>query len=574
MPSTESPRSRPLPEELLKTLREAAKVNTNYEPTKLAASVRQDINRALIDENGEESSEAVRMRNIEVLCEAIRARVAQIKPEGEENLLWRGVHAGSSPQAFRKSPRRLLKSAQEALVHPADRVAGKFSVIQERDEQDIVLPIHIAIDPLRLSDRLITNLGFGHMLAPKGSPRLDQVRAKIQIIPYIKQEILANLDPIPLSRASDIRRNYRLFRITQGPKKGFILGAQEIAGDDRLYVTTLPGAKRRVDHIEDQYVKELAQLARIHNKLSDINLLLNKDWPGMKVPRRLRVLLMTLHGLVEELQFVVDDDKKVLHDAIEKAARLLANKNKGAALACIGEMRSNRLIDRRQHKTSQIFAELAQDKLLVQGHIYREEAALERLYEAVHEQKSEPRIANPEHPLTKEDRRELVHKLNRIMEGCLDNVHFQPNLSFGEKIVEYLREAADHLLTDEPDRKALAEEFMKAYVVSKLARFHNFLLSLYEVFSIHGNYGISVPEWKNELQEAERELNEHGIAKKIYTPEFNAIWVDLRGLIAALKKTMDQYGKTRSAEQREEPIYEIKKLISEFDLPGQLQAVK
>lgn len=573
MPSVESPRSKPLPENLLKTLREAAQVNQNYEPTKLATSVRQDINRALIDEDGEEFGEAVRTRNVEILCEAIRARVAQIKPDGEENLLWKGVDAGSSSQAFRASPRKLLKSAQEALTHPADRVAGKFSANEERDEQDLILPIHIAIDPLRLSDRLIANLGFGHMLAPKGSSRLDQVRAKIKIIPRIKREILANLDPIPLSRASNIRRSYRLFRITQGSKMGFILGAQEIAGDDRLYVTTLPGAKRRVDHIEDQYVKELAQLARISNKLDEIDLLLKEDWPSVKVPRRLRALLATLHGLVEELQFVIDDDKKELHDAIEKAARLLAKKNKSAALACINEMRRNRFIGGRQREIPRVFGELAKDKLMIQGHINREEAALERLYEAVHEQKSEPRIADPDHPLTEEDRRELFHKLNHIIGGCIANVHFQPNLSFREKLVEYLSEAGNHLLADEPDRKALAEEFMKAYVVSKLSRFHYFLLSLYEAFSVHGMYGVSVPEWKKELEEAARELNEHGVAKEIYTPEYNDIWMNLRGLVAAIKKVMDRYGKIRSTEQREESIDEIKKLISEFDLPGQVRNI-
>lgn len=573
MPPAESlakPRSRPLPPELLATLRAAAEANRNYTPAALAASVRRDIERALIDEDGQEFGEPERSEHVAVLCEAIRCRVAQIKPEDEENLLWRGVDAGSPPEVFRKSWRRLLKSAQEALTHSADRVAGKFSVAEEKDEQDLVLPIHIVIDPLRLSNRLAANLGFGHMLAPKGSLQLEKVRAKAQIIPHIKREILANLDPIPLSHASDLRRNYRLFRIAQGPKRGLILGAQEIAGDDRLYVTTLPGAKRRVDHIEDQYIKELAQLARIQNKLGEINLLLKKDWPGMKVPRRFKALLMTLHGLVEELQFVIDDDKKKLHDAIEKAARLLVSKNKNAALACIDETRSNRLIDRRQHETRQIFAELAKDKLLVQGYIYGEEAALERLYEAVQEQKSEPRITNPEYPLTEKDRSELVHKLDIIIERCAANVRFQPNLSFSEKLIGHLTATAEYLDAVQPNRQAVAEEFMKAYVISKLARFHNFLLSIYEAFSIHGAYGVSVPEWKKELEEAERELNDHGVSKKIGTPEYDGIWQDLRKLIAAIKKAMNDYAKVRSEERRKEAAAEIKDLVASFNLPDRL----
>lgn len=568
--STAPARSQPLPEELLQTLRDAAAVNSNYEPTRISASVRRDITAALIGEDGEMLSEAERKRNVEILCEAIRARVAQASDR--TNILWKDRTRGSTVEEMRASPRRLLKSAGEALTHPADRIAGSRGGKAELDMQDTLLPQHIVIDPLRLSDRLVTNLGFGSMLAEKGSSRLEKLRAKIQIIPHIKEEVLRFLEPIPLSPASEKRKNYRLFRIAEGPRKGFILGVQEIAGDDRMFLTTIYGAKRRVDHIEEQYVKEQAQLARIKNKLDEVDQLLTQDWPGVKVPRRMRALLATLHGLVEELQFVFDGDKRKLHDNIEKAAEFLAKKNKGAALACINRLGRNRLIGGRQQEIPQIFGELAKDKLMVQAHINEEEAALESLYVEVKEQQSEPRIADPEVHID-------VAVRNRISRMLIQNqslIKFQPGLAFGEKLGNYLTAALAQLNTPghEPDRKILAETFVRAFVVSKLSRFFHFLLALYEVFSVHGMHGVSVPDWQKELHEASQELNERGIGRKIYTNEFNGLWMNLRGLTAELKGAMDEYGRTRSQKKREEAIAKIKKLISDFDLPAQLQAIK
>ena len=135
-PRLEPPRSKPFPEPLLRELRDAAKANRNYEPTALAASVRKDIERALIDpESGQEREEIERERAVAVLCEAIRAQAAQIRRTDGTNLLWKNRVAGSSPEEFRGSPRTTTKSVQEVLAHPADRIAVTRELLEEFTRQ-------------------------------------------------------------------------------------------------------------------------------------------------------------------------------------------------------------------------------------------------------------------------------------------------------------------------------------------------------------------------------------------------------------------------------------------------------
>lgn len=570
---TASPRSLPLPKELRDTLREAAKVNRNYEPTALTASVRRDIERALIDRDGEVFPEDIRNRNAAVLSEAVRARVAQIKRSDGQNLLWGKRDRGDLPKVFRASPRTTAKSVQEVLTDPADRVAVAKTAGMEPEGYGQLALCDIIIDPRRLSDHLLKNLGLQKFVAPKGTPPIDRINYKIDAIPHVK-EMLSYLEPVSLPESRQ-RKCYRLFLITDGPKAGYILGVQEIAGDDRMFITTLHGTKRRIDHIEDGYVRELAQLARIKNALDEIDLSLDQDWQALKLPRRMRMLLATLHGLVEELEFVIDEDKRELHDAIEKAATLLARKNKGAARACLNEMRRNRLIGGRQQEIPRIFGELAKDKLLLQAVIEQEENALEEIYLKVKEQKGEPRLLTPDE-LSDADLAAICTKLERLASRMTGkHIKFQPNRTFADKLAYYLNKSRTLLDPKNDDGSPTdgAEAFMRAFVVSKLARFHHFLLALYEAFSVHAAHGLSIPEWRGELETAESELNERTTGKKIFTPEFNALWINLRGLIANIKKIMDEFGRTKSKEKRLVVIERMKQLISEFDLPSRVAAV-
>lgn len=540
-------------------LTQAQAVNTNYDPELLAESVRADIEEALSPRRIVD-----RDKRIEDLAAGIRARVAQIKPDDHKNELWGNRTRGALEINFARSPRTILKAMQEALTHPADRVDIQKNAIA-RIASETALLADIVIDPDRLSTTFLAHLGL----------QADSLHEKIKCIPDVKK-VLASLEPIKLG-ASTPPISYRLFRIGAGPKTGYVLGVQEIAGEERIFVTTLHEAKRRVDHIEEQYREEQAQLARIHQKLDEIDNLLANEWESVKRPNQLRALVLTLHGLIEELRFVRNDEKKLLHEMLEKALEQLQRKNPAAARASMYRVKRHRLIHGRMQEIPRIFSYLAADKRALDSVIAKEEYALEALYTKVQAQleaKETPRLTDPSTPLTNEEMQALRAKLERMKTELMDRVRFQPSLGFAERIERYLYLTIEELSEESPNREQAARAFLRAFLVSKLAKFHHFLLALYEVFSVHGLYGVHVADWKRELEKAETELHARTLAQGIVINEFDYLCGrEIADFVDGLRMQMDVFRKSKSSAVREQTIADIKTLISSFDLPGKLQAI-
>lgn len=559
----------PLPEQLHASLSEAALHNRNYDPRALADSVRRDIYDALFDEDGKRLSDAAAQKNIDAICFLIQARVAQttmgLQP-GMRNDLWHRRERGCTPEEFKRSPPTLVRTAQEVFTHPADRIAyyGKNG--------KSIQPSDIIFSPDRMSNHFLARLGFGHKLAPKDSSDLEKLRAKAVLIPQLKL-LLDNAEPIALSPGTEQEGTYRLVRITFGPRKGHILIFQEIAGEDRIGITDLYSAYRRIDHIDASYRKELAQLSRIEKELDKLDETLEYDWPRARKERALRPLIITLKGLVQKLRFVRDEDKRELLDAIRVASRMLEQKNPGATRACINASKRTRLITNRAVKIPRIFGYLAEDQKIINKRVADEEAELSKLHDGISEQKQEPRLANPDVPLSVQDAAALCSKLQRMKAALISKIQFQPNISFAEKISAYLEATIHNLNNIDPKRQAAADSFMRAYVVSKLVIFFQFLMQFYEKISLHSDYGVAVQDWQDDLKEEMRHLNERGLGKKIYTPEYNAIWKGVRDLAEKLDGEMEKLKRVRSADSRKKTVEEIKTAINDFNLPARVYEV-
>lgn len=577
----DKPASIPIPEEILDVLANAAKFNSNYEPGHLHPKVREQIFRALGPDTIDEPEH--RRDKVERACaliaEGIRARVAQIYlPNGVKNPLWVDKNRGDALEVFRASPRTLLKTAQEVLTHPADQIAGS------RDRktsfaQTFVLPPYIIIDPARLSDRFVAQLGFGHLLAPRGSSALERLQAKIATIPHIK-ETLKHLAPMALAPTANdepftrSKKSGRLFVITEGPKKGFILCAQRIAGSERFALMDLYKARRRVSHVEKQYAAERAQLIDIDEQLRNIGIQISDHWDEAKSPEQLTGILGELEKTAVSLQMVLDKDKIKLLRMIENISRMISAKNPRPALACVA--RALIVIDIRLGSVPEIMGELSKDRIIADGHVAREERALKRLYGIVQHEGGHPRLADPEAPLQETEILQIRARVHRLVEDCAQIEFLQPNAPFAAKLVQYLAHTRRLLQSRRPNRRELAAIFMRAYVVSKLADFHGFLLQLYEDFSINGDdktkAGVNVAGWKSKLAQAAAEFSVRDVSRGVYTPEYNPIWAGVRALTATLETYMDEYA-NGNAEQKALAIKKLKKAVADFDMPGKVAAV-
>lgn len=546
--------------ELTSVLEQGAQFNTNYDVEKIHDGIKKDIQDALIDTGDEPFPEKVSARKLEHLILRIRARIGQM----ESSSLWGADAQGCSAEDFRKVPRTLLKSVEEVLTHPADRIPAQHRTKQNKQEQNTVLIDSIVIDPAKLSDGLIENLGLGRQLAVKGAPQAEKLKAKIALIPQIK-EILRTLEPIPLAPHSQYK-TYRLFRIAKGPRKGFILGTQEQAHEEHMFVTTLPDAYRRVSHIEMQYKNEQKQLTRIAAELDNIDNEIDQNWQNAKMPERLNELLTTLHGLINELTFVTDNSKQKLLGCLTGAAHWLAQKNKGACRACMNQTKRTLLIEKRLRKIPIVSGELQRDKMALNPIIAREHTVVVGFYESVRGQmgarKIQPRLADPNAYLDNKEVVGLRQRMHELTTNC-QKVQFEPYLAFAEKLIYYFSEMEQQLSSCTPDRYSIAQKFVGAFVVSKLVRFQGDLMNIYEQISLSNGEPLDTSHLKQELDEAKRELQKRSVAGNVQTPEYTPLWQQAVVLIKKIKYLLDEPASVAA----------IKKAISEFDPSEQIRKI-
>lgn len=575
-------------DELQELLGEATKVNRNYDPDprRIAKTLQADISRALFTETGSRRHEEIAAARLKILILRIRSRINQIeKTNGEENPLWRGKNKGDDEVSIIRSPRSLLKTAHEAFSHPADRIAGRrpFEIgnfktrAQIIEEQNIVLPPHIAIDPNRISATFLKHFGPGN--GENGAEKASMgkierlTRTRIAAIPFIK-DLLGRLEPIPLTPQSTARKNYRLYRVRDGEHKGYIVGFQENGGSERAFLATLPTAALRTAHItQEQYPEENETLNKIASLTDKLYKEVTENWEEAKTPEIMRASIEELEKCVKKLRLVRDQDKSSLKSALQNAIVQLSRKNRGAVRASINNITTHPLIAGRKEKILDISTNLTKDGGTLNQHLQHENEALAELYEKIHGQEVAPRLANPDAVLDEHERERLRAKLRRLSDEELAAVCFMPNLAFAEKMSECLTKTADLLEDKNLCRKGAAEFFVRAYLISKLARFYSFMLSVYKTFTLSAVHSVNINGLKDEFIACEKDFFERGVAKDIPAPEFSSLWADAGRLMDDLREKFVQYETADSDEKkRTQVIEEIKDLLNSFDAPAQVRA--
>lgn len=555
MKEISSPLPEPLPDELINTLRRAAPTNPNYNITALGESVKRDIRNALLQEDGTSRSERVAEQRIHLLCAGISARVASILRVRKQSKEQR-EHGGRLPPLV--TMRRLSRS----LTNEADRAPQNG----------------FSIDPAKLPDMLVENLGLGHLLAPKGSTKLEQLHAKADCTRYV-EAVLLSIEPLSVKSGRQGVSN-RLFRITKGKKQGHILGLHKKVSrkgegggaknaSDRFSVYDLYGAERHVSHVHTNYIVERGVLAEINTDVNILYDLLSQQWEETRTPEILQGHIDTLTGYVAKLRFVKDDDKRKLRGVIRIARECLVKKNPGATLATLTRLKIQDFIGNRLEAMDGIIGELFGDKGMLQSRIKEEETVVERLHRTVEGGGIDPHLAHPEMPFNYIELNNFRQQLHFIRNACAREIVLEPNRSFAKKLEEALQltmSALERKQPEGPDRKGAAEMFMRAFVISKLARFYHFLMKFYEKFSVGDAVDFDLRKKQESLAQATDAMNDRETAPTTYTPEFNALWMEIRELMKTLSAAMESFDATT--------VETIKTSIANFDLPGKVAAVQ
>ncbi|MDA1060956.1 MAG: hypothetical protein O3B47_04140, partial [bacterium] len=107
-------------------------------------------------------------RQLEIFRIAIRAKIDQLIG----NHVW-AERGGTTEQQFREVPRTFPKTVQEVLTHPTERMVFQREELMSKEDLQAAIS-SVIIDPRRITNTLLTNLGLEEFIPPKRTKREKQ----------------------------------------------------------------------------------------------------------------------------------------------------------------------------------------------------------------------------------------------------------------------------------------------------------------------------------------------------------------------------------------------------------------
>jgi hypothetical protein len=476
-----------------------------------------------------------------------------------DNLTWSERGPCETDEDFQKSPRTLMKLFQELLVHPSERV-----VFDQYDGDDLNNVEALVIDPQFITDTLLRNLGLNEFTGEgwkeaNGKSRIsrvDRMELKAHAVERVR-EMLSHLEPVGLPPELDSPggrqlRYLRLFRITGGVNEGSVLGTVNIdndyvptrSGDVSLYEPTkilfktdIHAAERRLMHIEAGYKEEAKKLKFIQTALKSIRSNLRTL---MKSGNRgfLFELRRFLPKIVESLEFVRDTDKEALKRELAECLNVTEYDEVYARLGHgVG------LVGRRFDSIHKISRYLAHDRQVVRELIAEEEIPM---MGSPAEQQPDytgeirgflPRVEKVLEGVSEPaDRDVAIRHLNDLAEEA-SALRFEPYRSFGIKFSDQVARTLALMTTPLDDRDGVPDdqvsrEFLKVYLIAKMARSYKELIDLYFDASVNGEI-VDPLVLKSRLAQTKIQLLKReglALAEDIDIPEYDLAYRELFAL--------------------------------------------
>lgn len=458
---------------------------------------------------------------------AIREKIQQIAT----NYSWGKKGGPATAAEFKATPRTFVKTAQEVLVHPTDRMAFDRSDDQATALYDIV------IDPRLISDSLLQNLGLSEFIIEGRASREDRQIRRAEAIPAIR-DILGRLEPIrlPHQRETDVEllRYFRLMRVGTGLNEGYVVGTQNIGDRKIMFKSDIYAAERRIAHISKDYDKELDLLVTIKVELERFRDDLEK-WAVPSMEAELNEKRKKMGDIFESLKFMTEDNKKVLKRRVMQCMTFedsRSRQNPRAKMALLtGSVNS---IGKRIEDVSDISRELGKDRVLAKTMIQEQIAPMRKFYETVQELHDEFSIFHPQIPLSDLQKAKIIRNLNEVKKDASTMV-FEPDLSFGRKFIAQIDKTIDDLMAG--DNQLAAKEFLKMYLIVKIKKAHVRLNSFYRDISVNPETLQAGPAI-NRLIHIREELEKKGVAPGISTNEYDAAYGRVYHLLRSLTKRL------------------------------------
>ncbi len=486
-------------------------------------------------------------RNLRLFQIVLRSKIQQMS----DNPLWEAKH-GSEDKDFQAAQRTLPKTLEEILVHPTERMIFTRAELADPELMDAALQ-NMVIDPRMISDTLLENLGLTDLIPAKGEKEEYKLQKRTAAIPEIKK-MLHGLEPISRSNephAHDLRY-FRLMRIGSGKNTGQVLGTQHIEGKKILFKTDLHGAGRRLVHIEQGYEEEVKKLKWIEMTLDSVTRNL-KYWQQIKNSDKLAKLKEALGECVNSLEFSRDKTKQKLRDEIKACLDFSDATGRKNPTVVSGKLeRAKARIGNRLGKIEAIWSYIGKDKAKVEELISDEERPLLSFVNEV-EKLHERFVILKDRPMEDEEKARVISNLmDRRAEA--EKLRFEPMLSFAVKFISQIDAVVAALGNDNFD--VAAREFVKVYLVAKLARSQKDLTEFYKKISLDAG-NLDPNTLVADLQVVNDNLASHPVKPDLeiaeYKPHYGEVYHVLNSIRKKLRELLTQEVATPRSQVASEP---------------------
>jgi hypothetical protein len=441
---------------------------------------------------------------------------------------------------WRKSPRHALKTFQEILTDPTERIIfTREDLSQPNGMRDAVEAI--TVDPERLSNTLLENLGLDQFVCQPGIGKRytskERLEKKVRAIPHVRR-ILADLEFI---RRPDQEEHpvgqlnfFRMMRIGEGPdadnpnpNAGYILGTQN-NGEKIFFKTDLYGAQRRLINIEQNYDEEQTKLNFILETMSSIER--NRDeWAGPDNEEKIQEVRTALIQIIASLEHVRRPEKRKLRDNVHSYLNMVSQNNVPAAGWSLKRAKAN--VGKRLRNMQSISGKLRSDRMGVKNLIDQEEMPYAGFLSSVEGLKEELHTVNG-------NLSQVTGKLIKLQAHIDEHMHFEPYRTLGLKCSALIDETLHQLMQGTEQGDAAAETaFLKVYTLTKIERTHFKLQAVNRRLLEHGDE-VDAKKLLAHVTGIYKQLREHELAPGDTMNEFRDAYIQMYQLIQSIRFTL------------------------------------
>jgi len=482
-------------------------VNADKNPH-IARTIQQELDDIYFDENREPRTEKEVAKRLAAYQMSIKARVDQIMGMDPSAFDHRQA---KSQKDFESAPRTRLKLAQELFSSPADYQVVTREEIAIGEEADLIWDM--VMDPSKITESALIAMGLDELLPKNLETHLVNQRRKFEdhlpkskksrnrrMTPAVKAELMTEaigyvkhffancIEPLTLEHEDARPRArqvyFRLFRITEGPNAGMILGTQ-VEGDKKiLFLTDIASAARRIDHIsDDRYGAEIEKLKNVEAILKEMSRKLDtEDWDEIKSSGDLEKMKTKIVAIVEKLKFVKNENKQEILRRVERCTtfRDVKGRLNPTSRRAIWES-AIRFIGERIGEIEGISGYLGKDRVRVMAHIREEAERLQGFYRQVEEHAGKLKIVDLKKPLDETAVTRMVTNLRALIASCED-FKFEPYISLAARMISEINVLIGLLNSEDRNDPQKREEerysFVRIYSIAKLLNLEDELITV------------------------------------------------------------------------------------------------